>query len=73
VNPKLGKIHNRMRFIVQPEQYDLWLASGDGFKEVLKSPDKRELNSMPVSRNLNNVKNEGPELMQPELSQGNLI
>jgi putative SOS response-associated peptidase YedK len=49
---------------VQPEHYHWWLASDGLFQSVLNAPDKNELNWHPVSRALNNVRNEGPELLK---------
>jgi putative SOS response-associated peptidase YedK len=51
--------------IVQPEYYGWWLNSDGLFSEVLEDPDKGELNWHPVNRALNNVRNEGPELLKP--------
>jgi putative SOS response-associated peptidase YedK len=70
-NESVGKVHNRMPFIVRPSQYEQWLS--EEFKTVLNSPDKRELNSTLVQREINSVKNEGAELIRPELRHGNLL
>ena len=70
-NENVASVHNRMPFIVQPGQYELWL-SGD-FQSVLQTPDKQELKATPVQRELNNVKNEGAELIRPVPSQKELF
>jgi putative SOS response-associated peptidase YedK len=63
-NKTVGKFHNRMPLIVQENHYQWWL--GDGlFESVLKFPDNAELNYCPVQRELNNVRNEGAELIRP--------
>ena len=64
-NQTVGRIHNRMPFIVQPEHYGWWIANDGLFQSVLTAPDKAELNWQPVSRELNNVRNEGPGLLRP--------
>lgn len=61
-----------MPLIVQPEHYGWWIGEGNGgsprgpFAMVLDHPDKDELYYQPVNRALNNVRNEGPELLQIE-------
>jgi putative SOS response-associated peptidase YedK len=72
-NKTVGSVHNRMPFIVQPEQYGLWLAEDETYRTVLGSPDKTELQSQPVQRDLNNVRNEGPELIRPPATQQELF
>jgi len=70
-NETVKTVHNRMPFIVQPSQYELWL-SGE-FLTVLQAPDKQELKATPVQRELNNVRNEGAELIRPAPIQRDLI
>jgi putative SOS response-associated peptidase YedK len=53
-----------MPLIVQPEHYGWWI-SGGNFEGVLAAPDKSELNWQPLSRELNNVRNEGAALLRP--------
>ncbi|MDR3458084.1 MAG: SOS response-associated peptidase [Verrucomicrobiae bacterium] len=64
-NKTVGKIHNRMPFIVKPEHYRWWLDEGELFRTVLNFPDRDELNHCPVQPALNNVRSEGPELIRP--------
>jgi putative SOS response-associated peptidase YedK len=63
-NAAVAKVHNRMPLIVQPQHYGWWLA-GENFPAVLDAPDTGALAATPVCRELNNVKNEGAELIQP--------
>jgi putative SOS response-associated peptidase YedK len=72
-NKTVGKIHNRMPFIVQEDQYDWWLRDGNMFESVLQFPDKAELNYCPVQRELNNVRNEGAELIRPAPMQNKIL
>jgi putative SOS response-associated peptidase YedK len=53
-NKTVGRVHNRMPLIVQPEHYGWWIASDGLFESVLNCPDKKELNWQPVNRALNN-------------------
>jgi len=58
----VGRVHNRMPLIVQPEHYGWWIESGGLYEPVLNFPDKEELNWQPVNRALNNPRNEGQGL-----------
>lgn len=71
-NASVASVHNRMPLIVPPEQYGLWFEE-EGFGAVLERPDRGELASRAVRRDLNNVKNGGPRLIEPGLVQGGLF
>ena len=62
-NASVKPIHTWMPFIVREEHLDGWL--GDALETVLNSPDDTPLESYPVSRAVNNVRNEGPDLIRP--------
>ncbi|HTV61883.1 MAG TPA: SOS response-associated peptidase family protein, partial [Verrucomicrobiae bacterium] len=62
-NAGVKPVHTRMPFIVREEHLDEWL--GDALETVLNSPDDTPLESYPVSRAVNNVRNEGPDLIRP--------
>ncbi len=64
-NKTVARVHNRMPLIVQPEHYGWWVRAEGNFEGVLKFLDKEELNWHPVNRALNNVRNEGAELLKP--------
>jgi putative SOS response-associated peptidase YedK len=68
----VAKIHNRMPFIVQPRQYEWWL-DDEQFRAVLDAPDRSALEARPVQRELNNIRNEGDELLKPPLAQPGLF
>jgi putative SOS response-associated peptidase YedK len=72
-NATVGKVHNRMPLIVQPQHYAGWLSEGEMFQTVLSLPDKEELNARAVRRELNNVRNEGEELIKPAPIQQGLL
>jgi putative SOS response-associated peptidase YedK len=61
--PSVAPIHDRMPFIVRDEQYDWWLR--EGMKDtVLNFADDTPLDWYPVSREVNNVRNENPDLIR---------
>lgn len=62
----LGHIHDRMPLMVAPERWDEWLdptRSGDTGLLVPAAPGSLEAH--PVATLVNNVRNNGPELVQP--------
>ena len=62
--PSVAPIHGRMPFIVRNEHYNWWL--GEGLKDtVLNLADDTPLDWYPVSREVNNVRNEHPDLIRP--------
>lgn len=73
-NELVGEIHDRMPVILSPNNYDLWL------DPEMQEPAKlsylyepfpaSEMASYLVSRNVNKVANQGPELIEPVASQG---
>lgn len=71
-NKTVGRVHNRMPFIVSESHYDWWMRDSKLFETVLGIPDKRELEFCPVQRALNNVRNEGAELIRPSVMQSDL-
>jgi putative SOS response-associated peptidase YedK len=68
-NPLMASIHNRMPVIIAPDRHDAWLdpelqdpAALHSFLEPF--PDA-EMDAHPVSKYVNNARNEGPECSQP--------
>ena len=55
-------IHDRMPVIIAPEDYDAWLE--DGGQDLLR-PCAGEMAAYPVSRRVNNPRNQGEALIQP--------
>ena len=65
----VGHIHDRMPLLVEPERYAAWLdpASNDPdeLRRLLVPAAPGRLVAQPVSMQVNNVRNNGPELMEP--------
>lgn len=65
----LGRIHDRMPLLVESELYDEWLdpsvAATDDLAQRLIPAVPGRLTAYPVSMAVNNVKNNGPELVEP--------
>jgi putative SOS response-associated peptidase YedK len=65
----LGRIHDRMPLLVERDRYDAWLDPTVADREVLEgllvpaAPGRLE--AYPVSTRVNNVRNNGPELVEP--------
>lgn len=68
-NELAATIHNRMPVIVRPGDYTRWL--DPSVREAAKVADvlipypASEMIAYPISRLVNNVKNEGPQLIEP--------
>jgi putative SOS response-associated peptidase YedK len=65
----LGRIHDRMPLLVEKERYAAWLdptvSSADSLKALLVPAAPGRLEAYPVSTQVNNVKNNGAELLEP--------
>jgi putative SOS response-associated peptidase YedK len=65
----VGHIHDRMPLMVEPERWSAWLdptVSGrDELLDLLVPAAPGRLETFPVSRDVNNVRNNGPELIVP--------
>jgi putative SOS response-associated peptidase YedK len=64
----VGRIHDRMPMLVEPERWDNWLApAGDSaeLRKLLVPAAPGLLDARPVSTLVNNVANNGPELLDP--------
>jgi len=65
----LGHIHDRMPMLVEPDHYAAWLdpttTAPDDLSELLVPAAPGRLQAYPVSREVNNVRNNGPELLEP--------
>lgn len=66
-NDLVASLHDRMPVIVSPEERDLWLFGKDTgvVRHVLRpfAPDRMRMH--PVSRYVNNARNDGPECVAP--------
>lgn len=65
------ELHDRMWVILDPADYDAWLdAARPGGAELLRlCPDDR-LEAVRVSTRVNNVRNDGPSLIEPDGGPG---
>jgi putative SOS response-associated peptidase YedK len=65
----LGHIHDRMPLMLGREQYDEWLDprrnSKDELLALLEPAAPGRLEAFPVSTKVSNVRNNGPELVEP--------
>ena len=61
-NEELVDIHDRMPVIVGPDDYGAWLEEGGG--DLLR-PCTLGMEAYPVSKQVNNPRNQGEELVQP--------
>lgn len=65
----VGKIHDRMPLLVERERYATWLdprvSDVDQLRSVLVPAAPGLLQAYPVSKAVNNVRNNGPELVAP--------
>jgi putative SOS response-associated peptidase YedK len=65
----LGRIHDRMPMMVEPERWANWLdtdvSDSDDLLSLLVPAAPGRLEAFPVSRAVGNVKNNGPELVEP--------
>ena len=66
---ELGHIHDRMPLLVEKDRYAAWLdpavSSADDLLPLLVPAAPGRLRAYPVSTEVNNVKNNGPELVEP--------
>lgn len=65
----VGHIHDRMPLLVEPKRYHEWLdperSERDELLSLLVPAAPGRLEAYPVSTEVNNVRNNGPELMEP--------
>ncbi|HYJ66493.1 MAG TPA: SOS response-associated peptidase [Nocardioidaceae bacterium] len=65
----VGHVHDRMPMTVAPERWKDWLDprlnDGDAVRELMAPPAEGTLEIYPISTQVNNVKNNGPELRDP--------
>lgn len=67
---EVGRIHDRMPMVIEPERWDDWLDPGDTdparVRALLAPAMAGGLTSYPVSRDVNAVRNNGARLIEPE-------
>lgn len=66
----MNELHNRMPVMMPRSIWDAWLDAEmndkDQAAELLRLPFPEELEIRPASRAVNSVKNDGPQLLQPD-------
>ncbi|MFO1057549.1 MAG: SOS response-associated peptidase [Dongiaceae bacterium] len=64
-NDVCAALHDRMPVIVDPADYAEWLAAAPGAEALLRPCPADALEAYPVPAAVGNVRNEGPELIEP--------
>jgi putative SOS response-associated peptidase YedK len=68
-DPTVRAVHDRQPFVIAKEDQNAWLSRGltdtDRIIGLLRRPEPETLAFHKVSRAVGNVRNQGPELMQP--------
>jgi putative SOS response-associated peptidase YedK len=64
----LGRLHDRMPMLVEPENWARWLdpqvTAVEGLRELLVPAASGRLEAYPVSTQVNDVRNDGPQLVE---------
>lgn len=67
-NAQMAVLHNRMPVILEPADWPSWLGETDGDPAALLRPAQEGvLKLWPVDKRVGNVRNDGPELLEPEI------
>lgn len=64
----VGRVHDRMPMAVAKDNWQKWLdprTSADDAKELMTPPPTGSLDIYAITRAVNDVKNNGPELLDP--------
>jgi putative SOS response-associated peptidase YedK len=65
-NPELALIQDRMPVMIEKEDWPMWLGEAEGDPQALMRPlSFDQFRVWPVSREVNSVKHDGPELLEP--------
>lgn len=71
-NEKLRPVHHRMTVILEPEDYDIWLAPREltpaEWQPLMSGPRPEQMTFHEVSRAVNSPANDNPMLVQPHES-----
>jgi putative SOS response-associated peptidase YedK len=64
------QLHDRIPVILDPDHFDWWMSgSTEEVGQLLVSCASNELEPYPISRRVNNPRNEAPELLCPQRSR----
>jgi putative SOS response-associated peptidase YedK len=67
-NAQMSTLHSRMPVILEKADWPLWLGEADAGAEMLLRPaPEGVLRIWPVDKRVGNVRNDGPELLEPEI------
>lgn len=76
-NPLMAPIHHRMPVVVEPTDYERWLAPerlpATALRDILAPTDTDDLELFEVSPLVNSVRNDSPDCIQPGPLQGRLF
>jgi putative SOS response-associated peptidase YedK len=74
-NAFMKNIHDRMPVILKPEDEKNWLNAGTESEilELLRPFDPEQMDAFPVSRLVNSVRNENPQVCLPQAEQNTLF
>lgn len=62
-----AQFHNRMPLVLEPDAWDLWMKAEPDLAVALMKPANEDvLTERPVSKAVNNVKNNGPDFRSPD-------
>jgi putative SOS response-associated peptidase YedK len=67
-NARLAEIHDRMPSVLDGDGIDEWLNATTPPLQLLRSADPDRLTAFTVSTAVNNVRNKGPELVEPTVT-----
>jgi putative SOS response-associated peptidase YedK len=62
-NDDMVTLHDRMPVILEPDDWDRWLEDDDGYGELMRPAAPGVVRLWPVSRRVNNVRNDGADLL----------
>lgn len=65
-NELVAQVHDRMPVILEPAAYGRWLDPREDPRDLLAPFDARRMRTHLVSTKVNAVKNDGPELIEPQ-------
>jgi putative SOS response-associated peptidase YedK len=67
-NAQMAVMHDRMPVILEAGDWPVWLGEAEGDPQVLLKPAKEGiLRIWPVDKRVGNVRNDGPDLIKPEI------
>ena len=70
-NDDMAGLHARMPVILEPGDWPVWLGEEPGdYAALLRPAPAGTVRLWPVSRAVNNVRNNGPELLEPMADPG---